>query len=123
VTLSITLGVWTLGLVITAVSTSLVELAAGRIVSAAAHALFWALVAPAAVSLFAPHLRARTVTRIMVGSAAAGVVGTPLVTLTGNAFGWHAPYWGLATLGVLLTLSLAMVLPRDARKAPRSHRP
>jgi len=123
VTLSITLGVWTVGLVITAVSESLVELAAGRIVSAAAHALFWALVAPAAVSLFAPHLRARTVTRIMVGSAAAGVVGTPLITLTGNAFGWHVPYWGLATLGVLLTVSLAIVLPGDSRKPGTTRTP
>jgi DHA1 family inner membrane transport protein len=123
VTLPITLGVWTAGLVVTATSQSLVELAAGRIVSAAAHALFWALVAPAAVSLFAPHLRARTVTRIMVGSAAAGVVGTPLVTLTGTTFGWHAPYWGLATLGLLLTVALALVLPSDSRKAGAVHTP
>ena len=116
-TLSITVGVWTVGVVITALSQSLVHLAGGRIVSAAAHALFWALVAPAAVSLFAPHLRARTVTRIMVGSAAAGVVGTPLVTLSGTSFGWHAPYWGLAALGVLLTAALAIVLPGDSRAA------
>lgn len=116
-TLPITLGVWTVGVVITALSQSLVHLAGGRIVSAAAHALFWALVAPAAVSLFAPHLRARTVTRVMVGSAAAGVVGTPLVTLTGTAFGWHVPLWGLAAMGVFLTVALALVLPGDSRKA------
>jgi DHA1 family inner membrane transport protein len=116
VTLSITLGVWTVGVAIAASSQSLVQLAGGRIVSAAAHALFWALVAPAAVSLFAPHLRARTVTRIMVGSAAAGVVGTPLVTLTGTTFGWHVPFWGLAVLGLLLTTTLAIVMPGDSRK-------
>jgi len=116
VALTITVAVWTVGVGITALSGSLVQLAGGRIVTAAAHALFWALVAPAAVGLFAPHLRTRTVTRIMVGSAAAGVVGTPLVTLTGTAFGWHAPYWGLATLGVLLTVSLAIVLPRESRE-------
>jgi len=115
--LSITLGVWTVGVGITAASQSLVQLAGGRIVSAAAHALFWALVAPAAVSLFAPHLRTRTVTRIMVGSAAAGVVGTPLVTLTGTTFGWHAPYWGLAILGVFLTVALAIVLPGQSQTA------
>jgi len=116
-TLSLTLGVWTIGVTIAATSQSLIQLTSGRIVSATAHALFWALVAPTAVSLFAPHLRARTVTRIMVGAAAAGVVGTPLVTLTGTSFGWHAPYWGLATLGVLLTIALALVLPGRTKPA------
>lgn len=117
ITLGITLGVWTTGVVITALSQSLVQLAGGRIISAAAHALFWALVAPTATSLFAPHLRARTVTRIMVGSAAAGVVGTPLVTLTGTTFGWHVPYWGLAVFGVLLTIAVVLLLPHESRKS------
>jgi DHA1 family inner membrane transport protein len=121
--LSLTVGVWTVGVGVTALSESLVHLALGRIIAAAAHALFWALVAPTAVGLFAPHLRARTVTRIMVGSAAAGVVGTPLVTLTGTTFGWHAPYWGLATLGVLLTVTLAIVLPSESRAAGDVRKP
>jgi len=111
VTLSVTMGVWTVGVSMAALSHNLVQLTGGRIVSAAAHALFWALVAPTAASMFAPHLRARTVTRIMVGAAAAGVVGTPLVTFSGTSFGWHTPYWGLAILGALLTASLALALP------------
>ncbi len=122
-TLSVTLGVWTLGVTIAATSHSLVQLTGGRIVSAAAHALFWALVAPTATSLFAPHLRSRTVTRIMVGAAAAGVVGTPLVTLTGTSFGWHTPYWGLATLGLILTVALAIVLPGKSRPTGGKHSP
>jgi len=116
VALPVTLGVWTIGVTLAATSQSLVHLTGGRIVSAAAHALFWALVAPTATSLFAPHLRARTVTRVMVGAAAAGVVGTPLVTLTGTTFGWHTPYWGLAALGLLLTVALALTLPSHRRR-------
>lgn len=115
VILTITVAVWTVGVVVTAMSHSLVHLAGGRIIAAAAHALFWALVAPTATSLFAPHLRARTVTRIMVGSAAAGVVGTPLVTFVGTSVDWHAPYWGLAAIGVALTVSLAWALPGGSR--------
>ncbi|WP_291380080.1 MFS transporter [Demequina sp.] len=123
VTLSVTLGVWTVGVIVAASSQSLIQLAGGRIISAAAHALFWAVVAPAAASLFAPHLRARTVTRVMVGSAAAGVVGTPLVTLTGTTFSWQAPYWGLAILGVLLTVALSLALPRETRRVGGHHTP
>ncbi|MCB2412999.1 MFS transporter [Demequina sp. TTPB684] len=115
-TLSITLGVWTAGVVIAASSQSIVQLAGGRIVTAAAHALFWAVVAPTATSLFAPHLRARTITRVMVGSAAAGVVGTPLVTLTGTTFSWQAPYWGLAVIGAMLTASVILSLPGGVRR-------
>jgi DHA1 family inner membrane transport protein len=125
VTLSVTMGVWTVGVLIAAMSHNLAQLAGGRIVSAAAHALFWALVAPTAASMFAPHLRARTVTRVMVGAAAAGVVGTPLVAFSGTSFGWHTPYWGLAILGAVLAVSLALALPghvshRDPRKVQHS---
>ncbi|MDN4475750.1 MFS transporter [Demequina sp. SYSU T00192] len=114
VALSATFGVWTVGLVLAASAAALPQLAAGRIVSAAAHALFWAIVAPTAASLFAPHLRARSVTRIMVGAAAAGVVGTPLITVAGGSLGWQAPYWAFAALGVLLAVALALLLPGSA---------
>ena len=113
VTLTATLAVWASGVALAAMAQSLPQLAAGRIVSAAAHALFWALVAPTAVSLFAPHLRGRTVTRVMVGSAMAGVVGTPLVTLAGANLSWRLPYIVLAALGVVLAVTVALALPRS----------
>ncbi|WP_062310047.1 MFS transporter [Demequina rhizosphaerae] len=118
VALSGTFAVWTAGVVLAASAAALPQLAAGRIVSAAAHALFWAIVAPTAASLFAPHLRARSVTRIMVGAAAAGVVGTPLITVAGGSLGWQAPYWGFAALGVLLAVALALLLPGAAPPRP-----
>ncbi|WNM26354.1 MFS transporter [Demequina capsici] len=117
-TLTATLGVWTLGVGIAASAGSFAQLAAGRVVSGAAHALFWGLVAPTAASLFAPHLRAMTVTRIMVGGAAAGVVGTPLVTVAGTRLGWQAPYWGFTAVGLLLVAALALALPGRAPHEP-----
>lgn len=112
-TLTATLAVWSIGVAVAAIAQSLPQLATGRIISAAAHALFWALVAPTAVSLFAPHLRGRTVTRVMVGSAMAGVVGTPLVTMAGANLSWRLPYIVLAGLGVVLAVTLAFALPRS----------
>lgn len=109
--LSATFGVWTAGVVVVALSDSIAMFVGGRVLSATAHALFWAVVAPAAASLFAPHLRARTVTTIMLGSAAAGVLGTPVVTLLGTTVAWQAPYWGLAAVGFGLAIALALVLP------------
>ncbi len=113
VTLTATLGVWTSGVALAATAHSLPHLAAGRVVSAAAHALFWALVAPTAVSLFAPHLRGRTVTRVMVGSAMAGVIGTPLVTMAGANISWRLPYIVLAGLGAILAVTVALALPHS----------
>jgi len=124
--LSGTFAVWTVGVVLAATAASLPQLAAGRVVSAAAHALFWAIVAPTAASLFAPHLRARTVTSIMVGAAAAGVVGTPLITVAGGSLGWQAPYWAFAAIGVALAVALGLLLPgtppRGARDGDVDHR-
>ncbi|MFW2513656.1 MFS transporter [Demequina sp. SO4-13] len=118
--LSATFGVWTAGVLVVANSDGLGMFATGRVMSATAHALFWAVVAPAAASLFAPHMRARTVTTVMLGSAAAGVLGTPLVTAFGNGVSWQSPYWGLAVLGVVLAVALALVLP-SSRSASGPH--
>ncbi|MDN4483775.1 MFS transporter [Demequina lignilytica] len=113
-TLGTTLAVWTTGVVVAATAGSFAQLATGRVISAAAHALFWAIVAPTAASLFAPHLRGRSVTRIMLGAAAAGVVGTPVLTVAGDRLGWQAPYWGLAVLGAVLAVAFALLLPGPA---------
>ncbi|WP_062377137.1 MFS transporter [Demequina pelophila] len=114
-TLGVTMAVWTAGVAVAATATDFVQLAGGRVISAAAHALFWAVVAPTAASMFAPHLRGRTVTRVMLGASAAGVIGTPLVTVAGTHLGWQAPYWGFATLGALLAVALAGLLPGRPR--------
>lgn len=114
VTLTGALALWTTGVVVSATAGSVVHLATGRVLAAAAHALFWAIVAPTAASLFAPHLRGRTVSRIMVGAAASGVIGTPVVTVVGRSIDWHAPFWAFAVLGVALTLAMAVMLPSAA---------
>ncbi|MFW7414056.1 MFS transporter [Demequina sp. SO4-18] len=121
VALSATFGVWTAGVIVVATSGGLAMFATGRVISATAHALFWAVVAPAAASLFAPHLRARTVTTIMLGSAAAGVLGTPLVTALGTSVSWRSPYWGLAAVGLALAVALALVLPSSRSASPQQH--
>lgn len=105
------MAVWSVGLVVSASAASMGQLAAGRVTSGLAHALFWALVAPTAASLFAPHLRPKTVGGIMLGAAAAGVIGTPIVTATGSSFGWQVPFYGLAVLGFMLAVAVALVLP------------
>ncbi|MFV0634775.1 MFS transporter [Demequina sp.] len=102
---------WTAGVAVAASASALPMLVTGRVISAGAHALFWAIVAPTAASLFAPHLRARTVTSIMIGASAAGVLGTPTVTFLSGAVTWQAPYWILAGLGVMLTVATALTLP------------
>lgn len=115
-------GVWAAGSVVVATSTTLAQFAGGRVLSALAHALFWAVVAPAAASLFAPHMRGRVVTRVMLGAAAAGVVGTPLVTLAGQQVSWQLPYWVLGALNLAIGVALALSLPaspRRDRSAPR----
>ncbi|WP_084040440.1 MFS transporter [Demequina sp. NBRC 110053] len=114
------IATWTLGVAVAASATSLPMLITGRVVTAAAHALFWAIVAPTAASLFAPHLRARTVTAIMLGAAGAGVLGTPIVTWAGTAVGWQAPYWGLTAMGALLACAALLTMPAVKALGPIS---
>ncbi|WP_062076554.1 MFS transporter [Demequina globuliformis] len=102
---------WSLGALVIALSDSFALVMTGRVMTALGHALFWAVATPAAAGLFAPHLRGRSVTRLMLGGATAGVVGLPLATVLGQRTSWQVPFWILAALGIAVALAIAVLMP------------
>ena len=104
-------AVWTAGIVVIATSGTFEQLMVGRMITGAAHGLFWAVVPPAAAGMFAPSVRGRSVSRVMLGSAAAGVVGLPVATWLAQEVDWHAPFWILASGGLAVTIAIALIMP------------
>lgn len=98
-------------LVMHAASTSFEMLVAGRLLGAAAHALFWAVVTPAAAGMFPVQVRGRMVSRTMIGASAAGVAGLPGLTWIAQTTSWQTSYLLLAALTVLATAAVAVLLP------------
>ncbi|MDG4825377.1 MFS transporter [Asanoa sp. WMMD1127] len=95
----------------TAFASSYALVLAARMATAATHALFWAVVVPAAAELFRPGLRGRAVATVFAGGNVALVVGVPAGTWLGERAGWRAAQLAVAALGAVVLLVVAALLP------------
>lgn len=73
-----------------------------RLLTALAQALFWAVMGPAAVGLFAPEVRGRVVGALSIAGSLALVLGVPAGTWLGRQSDWHVPVAMPAALGASL---------------------
>ncbi|MFE5732107.1 MFS transporter [Streptomyces sp. NPDC056528] len=126
------MGVFILGNVIAALAPGFAWLVTGRIVSALAHSTLIAVFVAAARDMAPPHQRAAWGARITLGIGLATVVGVPVGTLVGHAWGWRATFWALAALSTVSALLLlrhnvpepapAPAEPAGARTTAHGHR-
>jgi DHA1 family inner membrane transport protein len=107
------LGVLVLGTLGSALASTYVLLLTSRIMTAAAQALFWALVVPVGASLVPRRLRGRAVTLLFAGSSLAGVLGVPAGTWLGQQAGWRAAFLGMSVFALGLLVLAAVLLPSD----------
>ncbi|WP_329224160.1 MFS transporter [Streptomyces sp. NBC_01485] len=94
-----------------ALATSYGLLLAARLLTALAQALFWAVMGPVAVGLFAPEVRGRVVGALSVAGSLALVLGAPAGTWLGQQSDWRVPVAVLAALGLLSLVTVAVLLP------------
>lgn len=86
-------------------------LAVARICAALTHGLFWSLVNPMAARLAPAGMTGKAVGVVSLGSTMALVVGSPLTTLLGGAFGWRTATWILGGFVALAFTLLFFLLP------------
>ena len=82
-----------------------------RLATAATHALFWAVVVPAAAELFRPGLRGRVVAVVFAGATIALALGVPAGTWLGERAGWRSSFLAVAGLGAIVLVAVAALLP------------
>ncbi|MBZ4324484.1 MFS transporter, partial [Streptomyces huiliensis] len=107
------------GNALTTVADGFGTLAVSRVVVGVGMGGVWGLASAVAVRLVAPRNGPLAVSFTVGGVAAASVVGVPLGTLVGDAFGWRAAFATLSGAAVLLTAGLLTALPRLPRPAAR----
>jgi DHA1 family inner membrane transport protein len=105
------LAVYVVAVLATAAAPTYDLLLAARIVTALSQAIFWAIVAPTAASLFVPALRSRVLSLVFVGSSLAIIVGTPTGTWLGQHGGWRIAFVVLALIGLAILGAVALLVP------------
>ncbi|MCT2398658.1 MFS transporter [Novosphingobium mangrovi (ex Huang et al. 2023)] len=104
-------GIFTLGNLLAAISTSYWILLIARVITSFNHGAFFGIGSVVAASLVPPQRRAGAVAAMFMGLTIANVVGVPLATWAGEHLGWRAAFWGIAGLGLATMAALRLTLP------------
>lgn len=107
----ISLAVLAISCVLTALAPNYGTVLATRILGGAAHGLFWSVVGAYAGHLVPKEQLARAVSISVAGGSLAFVLGVPLGTALGQAFGWRLAFAAIGALTLLGALLVWRFLP------------
>nr|WP_296775632.1 MFS transporter [Rhodococcus sp. (in: high G+C Gram-positive bacteria)] len=86
-------------------------LVAARMICAATHGVFWAVIAPVAASLAAPGKQGKAIATVYAGTSLALVAGNPLSAAVGQWLGWRMAATSIGVISALIAATLFLVLP------------
>ena len=104
-------AIFTVGNLLSAISTDYGMLLAARVITSLNHGAFFGVGSIVAAGLVPPNRQAGAVAAMFMGLTIANVVGVPLATWAGDVLGWRASFWGIAGIGVLVMAARRLPLP------------
>ncbi|GAA3719354.1 MFS transporter [Streptomyces tremellae] len=84
---------------------------ASRVLAGAGAAMFMASAVATAAYLAGDKHRGRAITMVTAGATLALVLGAPLGTFIGGAWGWQAAIWFVAAIAAVVAVVVAVLLP------------
>ncbi|MFC4115535.1 MFS transporter [Nonomuraea zeae] len=103
------------GNLLSALAPSYGVLMVGRVLAAFAHGAYFGVGSVVAADLVAPQKRASAIALMFTGLTLANVLGVPLGTWIGQAFGWRATFWVVVVIGVAGLAGVLALVPRQPR--------
>jgi len=88
-----------------------------RLVSGAAAQAFFGVAVSICVVLVAPEVRGRAISVVLNGLMLGTLLGLPLATFVGAAYGWRAAFWAISALTMVAVLCTVGGVPALARIA------
>jgi MFS transporter, DHA1 family, inner membrane transport protein len=102
---------YAVGNVLSAVATSYPTLMGARFLTGLPHGAYFGVASLVAADLAPPGLKARAVSRVLLGLSVANVVGVPFATWLGQTFGWRVAFVGAAILAALTVAGVLRAVP------------
>lgn len=118
--LLIYVSIFTLGYIYCAVAPNYTALLIARMVISLIHGAYFGTAMVTATTVVDENRRGFAVALILAGLTVANVVGVPLGTAIGTAFGWRMTFWAVAALGALSLAAIALLVPADSSHEGRS---
>ncbi len=115
-TLLVLMAIFTLGNLACALAPTYGLLMAARVVTALAHGTFFGVGALVATSLVPPQRKASAIAVMFTGLTIATLLGVPLGSWLGQAFGWRSTFWAVSGVGLLALAVLALFVPKAQEK-------
>jgi len=109
--LLLSMAIFTVGNLISAVADSYNVLLLGRIITSFNHGAFFGVGAIVAMSVVPPEKRAGAVAAMFSGLTIATIGGVPLAAYIGEVVGWRPAFFAMAVIGVITMVALRMSLP------------
>jgi len=105
--------VFTLGNLACALAPNYEMLMLARVLTSLAHGTFFGIGAVVATGLVAADRKASAISIMFTGLTVATLLGVPAGAWLGLHFGWRATFWAVALIGVLATVVIATLVPKD----------
>ena len=105
------------GHVFAALAPNFASLLLARLVISLSHGSYFGLMAILATSLVPPERHGIALAFTFGGISVANVLGVPLGTAIGDAFGWRATFWIVGSIGIVAALAMAAFVPGTRRIA------
>lgn len=109
--LVLSMGIFTLGNLLSALADSYNMLLLGRIVTSFNHGVFFGVGSVVAMSIVPAEKRAGAVAAMFSGLTLATIGGVPLAAYVGEVIGWRPAFFAMAAIGLVTMLALRWSLP------------
>lgn len=115
-------ALFTFGNLCCAIAPDYWTLMSARIVTAFAHGAFFGVGAVVATSLVPKEKQASAIAVMFTGATLANILGVPLGTYIGQAFGWRATFWAVTGIAIVAFIATALLVPATKQESHKGLR-
>lgn len=83
-----------------------------RIIAALTHGSFFGVGSIIASDLVSKEKRARAISIMFAGLTLANILGVPIGTFLGQAFGWRSTFWSITVIGIIALIGIIILVPK-----------